>query len=247
MSGFTSNFTASHNIKLMLSPHAVLVLVPDTHWTTIDDSSEVITLLRPGHERRVAVIGGYGSFAANMVASIQQDKHQVVLISPHRTTISLNEQTTMLCLQRVHRKPSQNSCEVDAISELLLHCDINEVMFIYSDDDFTPSHSSAEVGATLHCYVAALQACIGKNIPIKLYIHDSKRRPRSWWFTRRNTHRNHNVMYDFVAVPHGQQKQPISCDEQSEVNLHDVFFYSLRSYLEMFRKLYNLHATLFMN
>ena len=176
---------------------------------------------------------------------MRQDKHQVLLISPQHTTISMNEQTTRLCLQRVHVKPSQNSCEVDAISELFRHCGVNEVMFIYSDDDFTPSHSSTKIGATLHCYVAALQACIGKHIPIKLYIHDSKRKPRSW-ITRRNAQQNHDVMDDFIVVPHGQQKQPISCDEQSEINLHEVFFYSLRSYLEMFRKLYNLHATLFM-
>ena len=224
------------------------MFVPDTRWTTIYDSSEVLLRpSRPGHERRVAVIGGYGSFAANRAASMQRDKHQVVLISPHRATISANEQTTRLCLQHVHSKSSQKSCEVDAISELLLRCGINEVMFIYSDDDFTSSHSAMEIGATLHCYVATLQACIGKNIPIKLYIHDSKRRPRSWWVTLRNTQHNHDVMGDFVAVPHGQQKQPISCDEDSEVKLHEVFFYSLRSYLEMFRKLYNLQATLFMN
>ena len=247
MIGFTSNFASLDIIKSLLSPNAVSIFVPDTHWTTMGDSSEVLTLLRPGHERRVAVIGGYGSFAANRAASMQREKHQVLLISPHRSTISMNEQTTRLCMQRVRSKSSQKSCEVDAISELLLQCDINEVIFIYSDDDFTPSHGSTEIGATLHCYVAALQACIGKNIPIKLYIHDSKRRPRSWWVTLRNTQRNHDVMGDFVAVPHGQQKQPISCDEQSEVKLHDVFFYSLRSYLEMFRKLYNLHATVFMN
>ena len=219
------------------------VFVLGVRWKTVYESAVVRTRLTLSQNKHVAVIGGYGSFAATRAAAMRLDKYQVVLASPYGATINRNDHTALnTCLDRANNTHSQNICEVDTIIKLFICYDVNEVNFFYNDDDFIPFHSSRQIGATLRCYIAVLQAIIGKNIAIKLYLQEMRNKPHVMW---QNTH-NRDMMKDFKIVQYGSQKQQ-SDNEQLEIKLHDVFFHSLRSYLEMYRKLYNLQVTVFVN
>lgn len=209
----------------------------DIHWKIANNNVR--------KNKRIAAIGGYGTFAANTATMMRLNSYHMLHVSPDGATISKSDYAGLAsCLNKTR---GQTACEeVVTISNFLLCYGVNEVNFFYSDDDFTPFHSSRHIGATLCSYVAVLQATVGKNIALKLFLQDSRTAPRmgiTWQDIRSD-----NMMKDFKIVQYGSEKHQSNCNgEQLEIKLHDVLFHSLRSYLEMYRKLYNLQVTVFVN
>ncbi|KAI0210910.1 hypothetical protein LSAT2_004302 [Lamellibrachia satsuma] len=84
-------------------------------WKTLYESAVVRTRLTLSQNKHVAVIGGYGSFAATRAAAMRLDKYQVVLASPYGATINRNDHTALnTCLDRATstRNEEQTPCHV---------------------------------------------------------------------------------------------------------------------------------------
>ena len=201
------------------------------------------------HEnRRIAAIGGYGTFAADAAKMMRLNSYHVLHLSPEGATISQSDHAELsACLNKLQTTHSETICEDVATVSVFLQCyGVNEVNFFYSDNDFTQFRGSRHIGATLRCYVAVLQATVGKNIALKLFLYDARISPETG-ITWPDIH-NYNMMKDFKTVQYGSEKHRSKRNgEEPEMMLHDVLFHSLRSYLEMYRKLYRLQVTVFVN
>ena len=176
------------------------------------------------------------------------NSYHVLHLSPEGTTISQSDHAGLsACLNELEMTHSETVCEDVATVSVFLQCyGVNEVNFFYSDSDFTQFRGSRHIGATLRCYVAVLQATVGKNIALKLFLYDARISPETG-ITWQDIH-NHNMMKDFKTVQYGSVKhQRKRNGEEREMMLHDVLFHSLRSYLEMYKKLYSLQVTVFVN